>query len=196
MSIGRASTGEDAGRVGRIRFITLVTAIRPFRTWWLRRLFALTDRFPCLLAIAPMKAVHFLHWNILETIPYNGTPQIVEQPDHPYLIWGTVFNGVGDPYIEGFVVHAPRQIRAIWGTSYGFPGTRSVSRLARYIDDLSWNGGYSYFAYPDATVRTVQSAVNIQKEHPFLVNAAKNKSSYAEFARTYRGFLVRCQADL
>jgi hypothetical protein len=194
---GEAQSGDTAWRVGRVGFITMITAMRPFATVLLRTHFWVTSRFPSLLAISPMKAVHFLHWNILTDIPYNGPPQLAERPDHPYLIWGTVFNGVNDPYIEGFVVHVPIRIWLIWGTSYRFPGTGSVSTLVKYIHNLTWHGGYSYFAYPDATVRTVLSAMEIQKEHAFLLSLAQdNRRSGAEFTRAYRGFLTRCQGIL
>lgn len=195
MQTGRARSGQDAQRVRRSGFITLVTELKPRGQWRLRALFSITSRHPGLLAISPMKAVYFLHWNILTRIPYNGPPQIVERPQRPYLIWGTVFNGVADPYIEGFVVHVPRRIKLIWGSSVGFPGVGSVAGLTRYIADLSWPGGYSYFAYPDATVRAVESAMAIQREHAFLIEAALTSKS-DDFARTYRGFLNRCQGDL
>jgi hypothetical protein len=195
VATGRAEAGEHALRVGRTGFITLVTALKPFGQWRLRALFAVTSRFPVLLSIAPMQAVHFLHWNLLTHIPYNGPPQIPERPRHPYLIWGTVFNGVEDPYVEGFVIHVPRRIRLIWGSSFGFPGVHSVAGLAHYIADLSWPGGYSYFAYPEATVRDVQSAMAIRREHAFLREAVLTSKS-DDFARTYRGFLKRCQGDL
>jgi hypothetical protein len=176
--------------------ITLITPLRRFGTTKLRLFFALSRRYPKILGIAPMTSVHYTHWSILTAIPYNGAPQVVERPDRPYLIWNSVFNGVLDPYIEGFVAAVDRQIKATWDSSYGFPGTRSIGRLKNYISSLSWPGSYAYSAYPDASVRMIDSALTIAKEHRFLEELARRPGSADDFAVAYRGFLSRCEGEL
>lgn len=191
----RNNQPPDAERIGNTRMITLITPIVPFGTWWLRALFRLTRPFPQLLGIGPMKVVHFTYWSLLTTIPYNGAPQLRERLRRPLLIWGSVFNGEVDPYVEAFVVAVAPQIRLTWGTSYGFPGVGSVSDLREYIVAASWPGSYAYSAYPEATVRTIASAMAIKKEHAFLCELAR-RATPEEFAIAYDGFLRRCQEDL
>jgi hypothetical protein len=192
---GRASSQRDADQVGRTAMITLITPMRRFAITRLRMFFVITRWFPKILAIEPMKAVHFTYWSILTDIPYNGAPQLPERPDHPWLIWGTVFNAAVDPYIEGFVAVVDKQIKMTWGRAFGFPGTTSIKNLRQYIESLSWLSSYRYSAYPEATVRTVLSAMDVEREHRFLAELAATADS-ATFASAYRGFLIRCQGDL
>jgi len=189
------SSTDYAGQISRTGFIALITAVNRRGAVLLPLLYRITRRFPRALGIAPMKAVHFTYWSLLTTIPYNGHPQLPERPARPYLFWGTVFNGAGDPYIEGFVVKVWRRIRFNWGSSHGFPTRRSTVSVVRYIDDHTWLGGYTYAGYPDATVRMIESAKRIALEHRYLRDSAAAGDAPA-FARVYRGFLTRSQGDL
>jgi hypothetical protein len=192
---------DDAERIGQTRMITLITPVRPGGSWWLRFLFAVTRPFPALLRIGPMKVVHFTHWSLLRSIPYNGAPQLRERIRPPLLLWSSVYNGEVDPYIEAFVATVKPQIRATWGTSYDFPGVTSVTDLSDYIEAASWRGSYAYSAYPDATVRTILSAMTIKKEHAFLRKQAEaaaddGPDAATAFTKVYEGFLQRCQGEL
>ena len=175
--------------------LMVITPLKPWGPPWLRLQFKLTRLFPALKGLEPFKSVYFSRWSILTSIPYNGRPQVRERPEPPYLLWEVAFSAEGDPYIESFARGIPANIERIWGSSYGFPGTDSVDELFRYIMDLSWPVGHAYWAYPDGTVRTVLSGLEVAKEHEFLVQAARS-STAEDFARIYRGFLRRRGRDL
>ncbi|HEX2074274.1 MAG TPA: hypothetical protein VHF92_10850 [Geodermatophilus sp.] len=181
--------------VGRAGMITVLTALRPFGALRLRVLFALTRRIPRLTGLGPLKSVYFTRWGVLTSLPYNGPPQVPEQLGHPLLLWETVYSAPAEPYVETFVHAVGSKVRRIWGTSYGFPGTRSVTGLARYIGELSVPGAHCWSAYPEATVRTVLSALDVAREHRYLEQAART-STPEDFAVVYRGFLARRQGDL
>ena len=192
---------DNAERIDQTRMITLITPIIPAGRWWLQLLFAATRPFPALLQIKPMKVVHFTHWSLLTSIPFNGAPQFRERLRPPLLLWSSVYNGEVDPYIEAFVAKVKLQIRATWGTSYDFPGVTSVTDLSDYIGAASWRGSYAYSAYPQATVRAILSAMTIKTEHAFLRDQAEatendGADGAAAFANVYDGFLQRCQGDL
>ena len=87
------------------------------------------------------------------------------------------------------------KVRRIWRRSYGFPGSGSVTALAGYIGSLAVPGAYGWSAYPEATVRTVLSALDVAREHRYLARAARTAGP-EEFAVLYRGFLARRQGDL
>jgi hypothetical protein len=185
----------NADRVGRTRTITALTPLRPGGVLWLRVFFAIARRFPAILRIEPMKAVHFTYWSVLTAIPYNGPPQLPERPRRPYLLWQTVFNAAIDPYVEAFVVAVRVQINITWWFAKSYPGTKSVARLSDYITQNTRPGSYTYSAYPEATVRTVLSALDVRGSHQALHDAAKTTTP-AEFAALYRQFLIRHQRDL
>lgn len=180
---------------GRARMITVLTPLKPFGVLRSRLSFLATRLFPGLVHIGPLDSVYFTRWSLLRKIPYNGPPQVRDRLASPYLVWESDWTGVMEPYIEAFVYAVGPQINRTWATSYGFPGTGSVTALREYIEHLSHPGGYSYCAYPAASVRMVRSALAVEREHRFLEQAART-SSAADFAVVYRGFLRRRQEDL
>jgi hypothetical protein len=181
--------------VGRAGMITVLTALRPFGALRLRVLFALTRRIPRLTGLGPLKSVYFTRWSVLTSLPYNGPPQVREQLGHGRLLWETVYSAPTEPYVEAFVHAVGSKVRRIWCRSYGFPDTGSVTALAGYIGSLAIPGAYSWSAYPGATVRTVLAALDVAREHRYLVQAAHTVSP-EEFAVLYRGFLDRRKGDL
>jgi hypothetical protein len=183
---------DTAGRAG---MITVLTAVQPFGALWLRVLFALTGRFPALTGLGPLKSVHFLRWTVVPRLPYNGRPQVRERLPHRLLLWETVYSAPTEPYVETFVHAVGDKVRKIWRTSHGFPGTGSVTALAGYIGELSIPGAHCWSAHREASVRTVLSALEVAKEHRYLVEAA-DTASPEEFAVLYRGFLARREGDL
>lgn len=179
---------------GRARWLSVLTPLKPAGPLLLRLQFALTRLFPGLIGIDALRSVYFTRWSLLESFPWNGPPQVEEELPRPYLVWETTFTGVMEPYIEAFVYAVGPQIDRTWQTSYGFPGTTSITRLREYIERLARPGAYSYSAYPAASVRMVLSALAIAREHRFLTDAAAGNP--AEFATVYRGFLRRRAGDL
>jgi hypothetical protein len=145
--------------------------------------------------ISGLQAIYATRWTILTSFPAGepGRPQARRRARH--LLWDSAFCVPMEPYIELFVYAIGRQIRLLWGSSQGFPGTGSTTELRRYIDEHSIPGAYWYAARPDASVRMVLSALAVAREHPFLAALAEDGSP-EDFAVAYRGFLVRRQEDL
>ncbi|MGR6967774.1 hypothetical protein ACU610_25265 [Geodermatophilus sp. URMC 61] len=189
----RAALRPDV--VGRVGMITVLTALMPLDALRLRVLFALTRRFPQLGGLGPLKSVYFTRWSVLTSLPYNGPPQVPERLGHGRLLWETVYSAPTEPYVEAFVHGVGSKVRRIWRRSYGFPGTGSVTALAGYIGELAIPGAHNWAAYPTATVRTVLAALDVAREHRYLVQAARTASP-EEFAVLYRGFLDRRKGDL
>ena len=183
---------DTAGRAG---MITVLTALKPLGALPLRLLFALTDRFPRLTGLGPLKSVAFIRWTVVPRLPHNGPPQVRERLPHRLLLWETVYSAPTEPYVETFVHAVGDKVRRIWRTSHGFPGTGSVTALAGYIGELAVPGAHSWSAHPEATVRTVLSALDVAREHRHLEQAARTTGP-EEFAVLYRGFLARRQGDL
>jgi hypothetical protein len=188
-----ARRDDDAD--GRARAITLLTPIRPFGTLYSRLMFGLASLFPATMGIDRLSSVYFTRWSILTALPYNGPPQVPEALAHPVLVWESTYDGLTEPYIEAFTYVIGRQIDRTWATSYGFPGTRTITDLKQYIGNLRLPGAYYFAAYPTATVRMVMSALAVAREHRFLREAARTCTP-EEFAVAYRGFLTRRQGDL
>jgi hypothetical protein len=181
--------------LGRARAVTMLTSLRWRGPIILHLRFALTRLFPSLVKIGLLKSVYFTRWTILTSIPYNGPPQQPGRTTAPCLLWDSAFSVSMDPYIESFVHVIGRQIRALWGSSLGFPGTKSVAKLQQYIQEHRYPGAYLYCAYPEASVRMVLAALDIEREHQFLEDSA-HKATSQDFESVYQGFLERQQGNL
>ncbi len=179
---------------GRARTLTVVTELRPFGTTVLRISFAVTRRLPAILGIAPLRSIYSTRWTLVPTLPSGGTGRRV-RPSRPYLLWESDYSAAMEPYIESFISAIGKRIAFTWASSYGFPGTRSVTRLREYIESTSLPPGCTYSAYPDQSAAMVLSSLAVSREHPFLLDAARDGTD-EEFAVLYRGFLRRRQGDL
>ena len=185
-------TAPDPTPAGRASnsAITLITPLKGHGPLLLRPQFVLTRWFPQLKGLEAFRSVFFSSWSIVTGFPFNGPPQVKEEPSEPWLLWEVAYSAEVDPYIESFVRGIPANIGRLWGTSYAFPGTDSVAELSRYIASLSWDIGHLYWAYPHATVRTILASLEVAKEHAYLVEVAATGTA-EEFARAYDGFLRR-----
>lgn len=175
--------------------ITLLTPLRWWGPRWLRFQFRVTKSFPSLKGLEPFKSVYYSQWCLVDSFHDNGPPQVRERPPRPLMLWEVAYSADADLYIESFVAGIPQQIRRLWGSSYGFPGTASVARLSEYIRAAWWREDVGYWAYPEATVRTILSGLEVAKEHAFLVDCAEHGTD-EDFAAAYAGFLTRRGLDL
>lgn len=179
----------------RATTLTVITPLDRSGPLLLLAQFALTKRIPSLKGLQSFKSVYFSRWSVVRRFAYLGAPQTRERPSQPWLLWEVVFSAEVDPYIESFVHGIYPNIQRIWGSSYGFPKVQSTKAVTDYIHGFAWQETYDYYAYPEASVRIVLSALEIAKEHTFLMDAARS-SRPSEFAETYRGFLRRRGGDL
>lgn len=131
----------------RVKFLTVHSPVKPYRIVWLRSMLKIGEIFPGIMGIRPLDAVYFTRWSIVTSIPYNGRPQVRERLGHPYLFWETAFSGATEPYIESFVYLIQKSIKRAWGTSFGFPGVRSVTKVREYIENLAYPAAHAYSAY-------------------------------------------------
>jgi hypothetical protein len=181
----------------RHQTITLVTRMRPGTAPWNRALFLGTRLFPRLIGIAKLGSVHTTRWSVLTRIPYNGRPQVRARPQRPVLLWESDYTGLVGPYVAAFVRVLPLQIGLTWRTSYGFPGTRSITPLSAYIERSSVAPSYAWAACPQASERMVTSGLAVAREHALLRAAAADaRLPDSGFRAVYEGFLRRRQADL
>ncbi len=179
---------------GRTQTLTVVTPLVVTGVTRLRLEFAVSRLLPRLLGITPLRSVYATRWSVVTAAvdAESGEPRPLRPP---CLFWETTFSAAMEPYIESFLVAIGRQIGRTWGSSVGFPGVGSVTRLTGYLAAHTRPAASSWSAYPDASVRMVLSALEIAREHDFLVAAAATCSP-EEFAVVYDGFLRRRQGDL
>lgn len=157
------STEELAANVeGRTRAITVLSAVRPFFSCWLRFIYFVSRYVPA--ATSPLRKLSFIHfarWNLLTRIPENGFQQKPEHLNSTYLMFTSNFNGTWAQYIDAFSYVVRSGMSLIWGSSYGFPGPMPVKPFKDYIRRNEFVASHYYSAYPKASTTVILSALEL-----------------------------------
>ena len=190
---GPKARGESADR--RANLLTMLSALRPGGPALIRGFFDIVRRFPKiqqpLLDLALIRAAH---WTVVERL-HDGHDKW-EPLDPPYLLFDSTFDLDLDSYIALFSEHLPWQMRAVWFTSYGYPGVVPSSTFTHWVCDHAYDPpDHAFRAYPEATTRMVRSGLNVaERLHSFKASVAGCDDD--EFTFELRRLLVELQDDL
>lgn len=182
---------------GRATAITVLTPIKPGGTPLARVVFFLGEHVKMLnQALAKLSFIHYARWTIITGLPFNGAPQRRERLHYDYLFFETNFDGSWDEYIDAFSEVVPGRMKAIWGTSFGFPGPKPVGPFKAYIHANDLPVAHYYCAYPDATTKMVLSALAVRTAFDDFRAKAVSINDPDEFFAAYVDFLTSIQHDL
>lgn len=182
---------------GRATAITVLTPIKPGGTPLERVVLFLGEHVKMLnQALAELSFIHYARWTIITGLPFNGAPQRQEKLHYDYLFFETNFNGTWDEYIDAFSEVVPERMKAIWGTSFGFPGPEPVGPFKSYIHANDLPIAHYYCAYPNATTKMVLSALSVRTAFDRFQDTAATINDPDEFFAAYVAFLTSIQHDL
>jgi hypothetical protein len=136
--------------------------------------------------------IHYARWALIDRFPGADGG---ERLNHSYLLFESNFNGTWDQYIDAFSEVVALRMKAIWGTSYGFPGPLPVEPFKNYIRKNEYVANHYWSAYPGATTTEIISAGRVQDELNALCQRASGLDPDA-FKAAYESFLTAVQGDL
>ncbi len=192
----RAMDGAQAVD-GRATAITVMTPIRPGMTPLVRLvLFGGKNLPPLTRPLVKLAFIHYARWSIVTGLPHQGPPQEKESLHYDYLFFETNFNGTWDEYIDAFSEVVPEGMKAIWGTSFGFPGPQPVGPFKTYIHANDLVVDHYYGAYPEATTKTILAALRLREKLDAFRAKAANITVPDDFKQAYDAFLADVQHDL
>jgi hypothetical protein len=177
---------------GRVTAITVITPIKrggPLVLWlvfWAGRNIKQT-----LEKLEKLSFIHFARWAVIKRFPdeHGG-----ERLNHPYLLFESNFNGAWEQYIDAFSEVVAFRMRAIWGTSFGFPGPLPVEPFKAYIRHNEFVANHYFSAYPGATTSEIVSAARVDAALEELRGSAGLDAD--AFRAAYTAFLTKLQGDL
>jgi hypothetical protein len=102
--------------------------------------------------------IHYARWAVIPRFPADGRGEAL---NHTYLFFESNFNGTWDQYIDAFSEIVPLRMKAIWGSSYGFPGPVPVEPFKGYIRRNEFVANHYWSAYPEATATEIVSAARV-----------------------------------
>ncbi len=180
---------------GKATAITVLTPIRRGGTillwivFWAGRNLTFT-----LKKLEILSFIHYARWTVIRRFP-DGDGGEGRQLDHPYLFFESNFNGTWDQYIDAFSEVVALRMKAIWGTSIGFPGPLPVEAFKQYIRRNEYVADHYWSAYPGHTTTEIVSAGRV--EAAFVDFLARTDGLDADaFKSAYQAFLTTVQADL
>ncbi len=192
------ATGTDRTNVvGQAIAINVFSAVRWWGRLWLPVLFLLARLFPgrSTSGIARLSFIHFARWTLVSRLPYNGPPQARRGLRYPRLYFESNFNGGWEEYIDAFSYVLTREIKTVWGSSYGFPGPLPTGPFKAYIRRNEFPVDHFYSAYPDGTTTTVLAGLELRERLAPLRREADDLGPEA-FALAWRAFLTDVQRCL
>jgi hypothetical protein len=129
-----------------------------------------------------LQLIHYARWTVL------GRPR-------PHLLFESNFNGTPDAYVEAFSYVFPRGMRAIWGSSDGFPGPVPVQSLQDWIDKGAVETSHYYCAYPEASTKEILAGLRVRRRLQQF-NVQTRDMDASGFADEYRTLLSDLQLDI
>jgi hypothetical protein len=178
---------------GKATAITVITPIKrggPLVLWlvfWAGRNIKQT-----LDKLEKLSFIHFARWAVISSFPdeHGG-----ERLNHPYLLFESNFNGAWEQYIDAFSEVVAFRMKAIWGTSFGFPGPLPVEPFKAYIRHNEFVANHYFSAYPGSTTTEIVSAARIEPALAELVRSSAELDADS-FRAAYSEFLTKMQRDL
>lgn len=197
MSDADPATASVRAADGRATAITVMTPIKTGETPLVRLVLFAGEHIKMLNeALTELSFIHYARWSVITDFAFNGAPQRKEKLRYDYLFFETNFNGTWDEYIDAFSEVVPDRMKAIWGTSIGFPGPRPVGPFKDYIHKNDLPIAHYYAAYPQATTKTVIAALSVRDKLAGFRARAEQLTDPEEFRKAYEAFLTDVQHHL
>jgi hypothetical protein len=180
---------------GKATAITVVTPVRRGGPLLLRLVFwAGRNLQATLQKLEMLSFIHYARWALITRFPDDGDGD-GERLAHTYLFFESNFNGTWDQYIDAFSEVVPFRMKAIWGTSIGFPGPLPVQPFKQYIRRNEFVANHYWSAYPGQTTTEIVSAGRVESALAEFLESAAGLEPDA-FKAAYMSFLTTVQRDL
>lgn len=175
---------------------TAITVLTPLRRWgplWLWVVFwAGRNITATLKKLQMLSFIHYARWTVIKRFPQEGGG---ERLRHSYLFFESNFNGTWDQYIDAFSEVVATRMKAIWGSSFGFPGPLPVEPFKAYIRRNEYVANHYWSAYPGATTTEIVSAARVESALADFRDRCEGLDAGA-FEEAYKSFLTQVQRDL
>ena len=152
---------------------------------WAKVLFGLARRMRWVTApLRTMSLIHFARWSTLDRLPGEA-----KRLPHPLLLFESNFDGALWRYVDAFAYVLGWRMRAVWWTSYDYPGLTPTDGFTAWTEQNSVVADHYYCAYPDASPTTVRAGLAV-RERLDTFEAAANELKDDEFALEYKQLLT------
>jgi hypothetical protein len=153
--------------------------------WWSRVTLPLLGMLVMSTALAELRLIHFAQWCAFPRLPGATGPA----RRRGGLVFVAEFDGDLHEYLAAFGLAVPAGMQCVFGATERFPGPRPTRRLIDYVEHRRVRDLLRWSAYPDATVRDVDAALDVQRQLGEL-RAIDPSLRPAEFAAACRALVA------
>ena len=185
-------TGTESRNVhGQAIAITVFSTVKPWGRLWLPVVFVAARLLPrSQERLARLSFIHFARWALIRRLPYDG-----RRLRYAHLFFESNFNGGWEEYIDAFAYILTRDMRTVWGSSYGFPDPLPAAPFKAYIRRNELEASHFYSAYPEATTTMVLAGLELAGKVDALRRRGERMGPEA-FAAAWRELLTDVQGSL
>jgi hypothetical protein len=180
---------------GKAYGMTLITPMRPAKTWVNRFVFAAVRLNPAFLSgLLSLSIIHFARWVI---IPRERWPEIGGDNElaNDSMLFISNFNGTWDQYIDSFSDGIPNGLDLMWYSSTAYPGSIPITPFKNWIKHNQIDIDYYYNSTPGSAQRDIKSALRIWAGIDVLTQALPSADPEA-FALLYAKVTQALQNNL
>jgi len=181
---------------GKAYGMTLLTPMRPWKTWINRLVFMVARLVPSTLTgLLGLSLIHFARWVIIRRDQWPALGQGRETLRNDYMLFVSNFNGTWDQYIDAFSDGIPNGLNLFWYSSTKFPESIPITPFKGYIQGNQVDNDYYYNATPGSAQREVKGSLRVAEVVKDLAEKHARMRP-AEFAAAYKAGLRLVQNDL
>jgi hypothetical protein len=181
----------------RTNALTAIAPLAPWRLWWCRLVLPVLRILSTSSSLARLRSIHFGGWIVFGDLPGTGRSGTTGPGwragwrSRPGMLFLSNYDGELAEYIAAFGIAVEPGMRWSFGSAEGFPGTRPSRRFVDYVDRQRVAELWSWSAFPDRTVRDLDTALAVSELMPRLVAVAGDPyADDARFRAVYRELLA------
>ena len=181
---------------GKAYGMTIMTPMKPWRTWVNTFLFMVSRVLPGTLAgLLGLSIIHFARWVMIRRRDWPDLGQGRPSLRNDYMLFVSNFNGTWDQYIDAFADGITNGLNLFWYSSTKFPQSIPITPFKNYIRFNQLHTDYYYNATPGSAQRDIKAALRVAENLRTFATASGSMPP-ADFGAAYRRLLVAVQNDL
>jgi len=180
---------------GKAYGMTIMTPMKPWRTWVNTFLFMVSRVLPGTLAgLLGLSIIHFARWVMIRRRDWPDLGQGRPILRNDYMLFVSNFNGTWDQYIDAFADGIPNGLNLFWYSSTKFPQSIPITPFKNYIRFNQLHTDYYYNATPGSAQRDIKAALKVYAELKLLAEKHQALQTTPDaFAREYRKSMAKIQ---
>lgn len=145
-------------RAARSQALTVLAPLRRGGLWRSRLALPVVGLLAASSSLTPLRFIHFAQWSAFRSLPGDRNAR-----RRPGLLFLADFDGDLREYLAAFCITTPHGMRWAFGGAKGFPGPRPSRKLIAHVEAHRRVDLLRYCAYPQATVRDVDAALDVSR---------------------------------